>query len=133
MSTQEAIDLVKLHAAASSEPPVDNTDVETVLEQWKLPDSFGRLPDDAEWDPTYLIAGAVSDVFKLKAARVASSFGFTADGASYNREQMFEHYTQLAEQWSRRATLAKNGGVTVWDPMGAVKSNRRQDTFGIVP
>lgn len=51
----------------------------------------------------YDLAGAAGELWETKAAALASTFSFSADGASYQRNQQYEHALAQAERCKRRA------------------------------
>lgn len=53
------------------------------------------------WTPTYNLKAAAAEGWRLKAGKVASHYAISADGASAQRQQMYEHCLRMAEQFSR--------------------------------
>lgn len=61
------------------------------------------------WLAVYDLNAAAADVWQEKASALPDKYDFTADGATYNRSQMYTHYMQQARYYrSRRAIGAVN-------------------------
>lgn len=69
--------------------------------QWQLLTTGSANTD---WTPTYDLARAAADVWEEKAGTVVGYFDFQADGARFDKSQVYEHYMAQARKWrSRRA------------------------------
>lgn len=68
-----------------------------------------RFTTDTEGTAYYLTARtfdmkrAAAEVWERKASHAAKGYFFTADGASYHREQVYEHCLKMAEQYRENA------------------------------
>lgn len=106
-----AAELARLRRMVA-EPTDANGYTDSVLtaaaERCPLPDADGYDPDHADWVATYDLAGAAADVWTEKAAGLAGSFDFSADGGSFTRSQAYGQAQQQATYWrSRRAAVAR--------------------------
>lgn len=71
--------------------------------------------DPAAWQPTYALAAAAAEGWRMKAGLVSDRFRFADDGDSYDRQQIFEHSFRMAEQYERKAAA---GELIVGTPAG---------------
>jgi hypothetical protein len=77
-----------------------------IIELYPLPDIKGNFPytDQGEvntdWTARYDLHSAAADVWEEKAAALAAKYDFNADGASYQRSQMYEQAMRQA-RWHR--------------------------------
>lgn len=101
-----------------AEPNAENGYTDNVLrkmlEGYPLPDDSGKLPTDQGWDSTSLdLHAAAGDIWTEKAAAVAADFAFSADGASYSRQQVYEQYNKQARfHNARRAARSERVEVS---------------------
>ena len=82
----------------------------SVIARYPLPDAAGEWPTlvsgsvNTDWTGTYDLANAAADIWDEKAGTVAAYFDFQADGARFDKSQVYDHYTKEARKWrSRRA------------------------------
>lgn len=87
--------------------------------RYPLPDSAGEWPYltsgsvNTDWVGTYDFAAVAGDLWTEKANAVSDNFDFTADGATYHKEQQYKHRLQQAKYYrSRRAP--GNHTAQVW-------------------
>lgn len=69
----------------------------------------------AGWQPTYALALAAAEGWRMKAGLVSDRFRFADDGDSYDRQQIFEHCFRMAEQYEKKATA---GELIIGTPAG---------------
>lgn len=55
------------------------------------------------WIPTYDINAAAADIWEEKAAAIVCNFDFAADGASYSRDQVYQHYMHCAQKFRSKS------------------------------
>lgn len=85
---------------------------ESAIERYPINDSDGNEPDDSDWTATYNVYLAASEIWTEKAAAIAGSYDFTADGSSFQRSQLYEQYTQQARVMQQQARrVGNNGGI----------------------
>jgi hypothetical protein len=96
--------------AESGTVTYSDTLLESVIARYPLPDIAGEWPTlpsgsvNTDWVATYDLAHAAADVWDEKANTVADYFDFQADGARFDKSQVFDHYAKQARIWrSRRA------------------------------
>lgn len=78
--------------------------------RYPLPDAGGNWPFltsgsvNPSWTGTYDLAATAATIWDEKAAGKVNNYDFTADGATYHKEQQYQHYEKQARKWrSRRA------------------------------
>lgn len=89
--------------AADNEPALSLDDIHALMRAHRIVDRFGTPPIDERWIPTFDINAAAAEGWRRKAALVADRFAFSADGATYNRDQMYKHCMEQARRYSARA------------------------------
>lgn len=73
-----------------SETTYSDETLATYLEAWPLVDSKGREIGNANWTEAYDLHAAAADIWEEKAAGFSVKHDFSADGASYSSNQLFE-------------------------------------------
>lgn len=96
----------------TAEPGATNGYTDTVLGEtlarYPVPDAAGVYPLDedgvanTDWAATYDLNAAAADVWTEKAATLAGSYDFTADGSTFHRSQAVEQATKMASYYSSR-------------------------------
>jgi hypothetical protein len=90
--------------------------IATYIEAYALTDENGEAPRvpsttlpgvmmvNPDWTPVYDLHAAAADILDEKAATVSVDYDFTADGATLNRGQVYEHLmAQARYHRSRRS------------------------------
>ena len=72
----------------------------------------------AAWRPTYDLAAAVAEGWRMKAGLVSDRFRFADDGDTYDRDQIFAHCVRMAEHYEAKAAA---GGLLVGSPAGGAR------------
>lgn len=94
----------------------------TIIASYPLPDQAGEWPyltsgsANTEWVATYDLANAAAEVWDNKVGAIADNFAFTADGATFHKEQQVDHYAKQARKWKARRVPGSFEAV-VW-PQG---------------
>jgi hypothetical protein len=88
--------------SADAEPALDMEDLHTLLRLHRIIDANGYAPTHERWTPTFDLYAAVAEGWRWKAAKAAERFSFSADGASYNRDQIYTHCMEQAKRYSAR-------------------------------
>jgi hypothetical protein len=105
----EAVALTRLRAmtAYDQAPTLSDEDLTALLDLAKLADSAGLAPSEADWVPTYDLNRAAAEGWRWKAAQLAGShFDFSADGATYNRQQLYTNCLEMARRYSAKVVTA---------------------------
>lgn len=80
----------------------------TIIAGYPLPDAGGEWPYltsgsvNTAWTGTYDLAAAAAEVWENKGGAVSDNFDFTADGATYHKEQQYKHRMQQARYYRAR-------------------------------
>lgn len=98
---------VTMLGAVAERPVVTADEVGTVVDAYALVDTNGNAPSATDWTPTYDVSGAVAEVWRVKAARVAGDYSFSADGASYSKADVMAHCLEMEAKF---AAMSKGGG-----------------------
>lgn len=78
--------------------------------------TYERAVDDpAAWQPSYALAAAAAEGWRVKAGLVSDRFRFADEGDSYDRQQIFEHCVRMAEMYEKKAAA---GELVVGAPIG---------------
>lgn len=93
---------LKAQTAAASAPTLTDDEITALLSLASLADSAGLAPSASGWTPTYDFNRAAAEGWRWKAAKAAAGYGFTADGATYQREQIMDHCTKMIAQYQRK-------------------------------
>src|SRR5688572_12149847 len=80
-------------------------DIASYLGMYPTVDSEGRSSDEDEWVEGYDLHAAAANIWEEKAALVSSKHDFTADGASYSSNQMYENYMDQSRYHAARARI----------------------------
>lgn len=75
------------------------------IERYPVLDAAGRTATDTGWTAAYDLYAAAADVWSEKAATVAVNFDFTADGATFRRDQVHAHALQQARYHAARRSV----------------------------
>jgi hypothetical protein len=73
-------------------------------------DLVGSGSGESEWTPTYDLHAAAADVWEEKAAAAVGKFDFSADGATYSRNQV---YQACVKQAARHKAMRRAQSVDV--------------------
>ena len=94
--------------------PTTATYTDSTLEEYlarhSLTDTDGYEPDDTNWTATYDLNQTASDIWYEKAMQYVGDYQFSADGATFNRQQV---YAQCMKAASRFAALAAPASISV--------------------
>jgi len=88
--------------------------VTAVIELYEKRDPDGYFPDEEGYTVTYDLYRAAADIAEQRAAKVATQYNTTADGATLNRSEIQEQLFALAVRLRQRAT-AKASRVIIED------------------
>lgn len=116
-----AADLARLRrmAAESGTATYSDDTLGSVIARYPLPDAAGEFPllasgsANPDWVATYDLAAAAADVWEEKAMGQSDNFAFTADGATFHKEQQYDHYRRNAARW-RSLRVGGDYAAVVW-------------------
>lgn len=92
--------------AACSEPTLSTEELEDLLYQFRVADSDGYVPGDAEYVTTYSLRSAAREGWKIKAARAAEMISTDLDGDRMSANQLFEHCERMVRRYSGTASVS---------------------------
>lgn len=84
-----------------------DADLVARIEVYPLTDSNGVEPSAAGWVATYDLNQVASEVWMEKAGALAANYSFAADGASFQRGQLYDHAVAMSKQYADLVTQAK--------------------------
>lgn len=102
MTEEQALARLQRMVAYDSDPVLTAEEVEDLLALSAVADADGLAPTDTGWTPTWDLHRGAAEGWRWKAAKAASRFQFSADGASFNRQQVIEHCERMSAQYRRR-------------------------------
>jgi hypothetical protein len=123
MDRDDVISKLSQHVAATSDPVLDDTALGELVDDAAVADSGGLLPTDTGWAGAWDLYAAAAAGWRRKAGVVSDRFKFAADGATYERQQMFEHFLTMAGWYAARA-----GSLIVGDTNPLVQQARWTST-----
>ena len=116
MTSNEALAIVKLNCNTTGDPVVSDSDVSSVIAQYKIIDAEGRLISDDDYEETYHIPLICQAIWRIKAGKVANAYDMTNGDQTLNRNQMVRAMLDMANYWGRLC----NGSATMetrYDPL----------------
>lgn len=104
--------LVSYLGGASGRPTLEAVEIDALLERFRVADQYGTRPADAGWEPSYALNAAAAEGWRIKGARVAGDFSFSADDASYSKGDVMAHCLEMEAKYAAmdRGTLYLDGG-----------------------
>lgn len=116
-----AADIARLRRMIAESGSATYTDSALVsaIARYPLPDVTGEWPlldsgsVNTDWTATYDLAAAAADVWEEKAMTKSENFAFTADGATFHKEQQFDHYRRNARRWRALRSVGSHEAL-VW-------------------
>lgn len=106
MTEAEALAELRRAVAADEPPALSDGELEALLLRARTRDAEGRGPADSGWTPTWHLAKAAYEGWKLKAAKAASRFDFSSDGQSLSRSQLVRNCLDMAALYARGSAVA---------------------------
>jgi hypothetical protein len=106
--------LVSYLGGTSARPALDEAEIDALLSRFRIADSAGLRPDDAGWSPTYALNAAAAEGWRIKGARVAGDFNFSADNASFSKGDVLAHCLDMEAKFASldMGSLYLDGGVS---------------------
>lgn len=93
---------LELMLQADAEPPLDEENVDDLLDLCRRMDAAGNAPSAAGWEATWDLNMGAAEGWRRKAGLVAGRFSFSADGQAFQRQQAFEHCLDMARMYAAR-------------------------------
>ena len=99
---------LKRAIAWESIPTLDEDDIDDLISLARIADAEGNLPSDAGWEESFDLNLAAYEGWGRKAAKAASMIAFSADDASFRRDQYIQHCQQMQAQFAARVAYTVN-------------------------
>lgn len=103
--------------AADTAPVLSEAQITELLALCRLADAAGEVPLSDDWSPSYDLNRGAAEGWRWKAAKVATAYDFTADGANFQRSQMREACEKQAAVYARRIVTS----AVVFAPLTTVE------------
>lgn len=100
MDAAEAQATLKDYLGDDVRPALGDATLARLVARFRIADTAGRRPDDTHWEPSYALNAAAAEGWRMKASRVAADFNFSADGASFSKGDVIEHFLQMERQYA---------------------------------
>jgi len=92
--------LVSYLGGASARPALDEAEIDALLSRFRTVDRYGVRPDSDGWEGTYALNAAAAEGWRLKGARVAGDFNFSADDASYSKGEVLANCLEMEARYA---------------------------------
>lgn len=119
----DVVTRVSTLAAASARPALTDAEVKASIKAHPIPDRFGTSVDVDGWEPTWNVPLIVSELYGIKAAKVAGDFTFTADGSSFDKGAVVAQLLALEASWAAKVVGGVATGRELLDPLKGVVVN----------
>jgi hypothetical protein len=103
MTHAQAVALLERKTSALSDPALSLDDIDLLLLTHRRADRWGTAPGFDGWEPTWDLDAAAAEGWRWKAAAIADRFGFSADGATFSRDQQWQHCMEMAGRFGARS------------------------------
>lgn len=110
MDRADAIARVSLLGATDKRPALTAAEVATIVDAHSIADTVGRAPTDPSWAGAWEVNGAVAEVWRIKAGRVAADFNFAADDARYDKGDVLAHCLAMEAKYASMVGSATGFG-----------------------
>ncbi|HSW50326.1 MAG TPA: hypothetical protein VLH09_09140 [Bryobacteraceae bacterium] len=102
MNEAEARARLERMVAAAEDPVLSLEEIADLVALSRVADTAGLAPSDANWTPTFDLNRGAAEGWRWKAGKAAPRFQFTADGATFQRQQVLAHCERMAAQYRRK-------------------------------
>lgn len=102
MDRQTALERLKDMVAADSRPTLSEDALGRVLDASRQADAWGRHHGDSGWAETYDLNRAAMEAWRLKGAKVAGDFTFSADDASYSKGDVLANIERMVAMYAQK-------------------------------
>lgn len=106
LSQVQAYTRLRSMTAADAAPALTEGEMADLLELCKVTDADGLDPDDTGWEPTWELPVGAAEGWRWKAAKVAGDFAFSAEGASFHREQAVQQCLTMVDRYVAQCPAA---------------------------
>ena len=110
LSEVEAETRLSSMVAAGESPELSEDEMAELVSMSARRDRFGLYPSEDGWEPTWNLPAGAAEGWRWKAGKAASRFQFSADGHTFNRQQIHQHCMGQAERYDRLAVQGSKTG-----------------------
>lgn len=114
---------VRSLAAAEARPVLTDAEVKAAIQAYPLVDRDGATADLPEWTQTWDINAAVSELWGVKAGKVAGDFNFAADDARYDKGDVIAQCLEMEALYASRRAGGADTTPKRFDPLKGVVVN----------
>lgn len=82
-----------------SRPTLSDPELGRLLDRYKVADPSERPPTRDDWEGAWALNAAAAEGWRMKAARVAGDFNFSADDASYSKGDVMAHCLEMEQSY----------------------------------
>lgn len=115
--SNELIDRLRRYVAEPTWDTYIDDDLAKYIERYPIRDASGNEPTSTSWVANYDLMNAASEIWFEKAASVAADFRFTADGATFNRDQVYEQYMKMYRTYKARGSATSSRVIISPSPL----------------
>lgn len=110
-------------AAASARPTLDADEVLAAIKSHPMVDREGATAEDPDWTPTWDLNAILSELWGVKAGKVAGDFTFSADDAKYDKGAVMANCLEMEALYASRRVGAASTILADPDPLKGVVVN----------
>lgn len=89
---------------ARTEPVLSENEIDYLIQSSKRQDKNAKNIAEAGWTPTWVIEPAIAEAYKMKAAKVATSFDVGSGRQLMKRKQMYDMLIAMSHEWLRKCS-----------------------------
>lgn len=105
MDRATALSRLTLFGETATEPVIDTSEKNTLLDMAKTADKYGVWPTDASWTETYDVNFAIAQAWLLKSSRLAPRYLFMSGGKMLSRNQYYDHCMKQYKIYSMKSGI----------------------------
>lgn len=104
----EPLDKLKLLCDWESEPSLDETEVESILNEAAVADADGNPPTNDNWDPTYDIDRAAAEAWLIKAGKSTAITEIDPPDSGIVTTKVFDNCMRMSGKYASRIALTSS-------------------------
>lgn len=114
---------VKHLAAADARPALTDAEVKLSIQAHPKADADGLTWQEDGWTQTWDLYAIVSELWGVKAGKVAGDFNFAADDARYDKASVMEHCLAMEAKYGAMVMGSTGLAPRAYDPLKGVVVN----------
>jgi hypothetical protein len=119
----EVVARVQSLAAASQRPTLTADEVTAAIKAHPMMDRDGYTADEGVWTQTWDLNAILSELWGVKAGKVAGDFNFSADDARYDKGEVLKNCLEMEALYASRRIGAASTLLTSNDVLKGVVIN----------